>query len=1444
MNASKPRYLSQTVDYLGFLDSKLRDLQGIANLAYELIQNADDVKDDQGRPGASRIAFDVRDDALVVENDGVFRDVDFQRMQNVASGGKREEFGTTGAFGVGFIAVYQVTDHPEVFSSGRHWIIRPEAPDGERIEEHDVPTEGTRFRLPWAFDPHSEVRRKLRLDAIEPGQPPTFLREIGKAMRLAALFLKQLQLLELKRNGQVVRQIARETDGDTIVIQDGRRVLTWTILRGDFGSKAVELRDRHSWIEDKRGAEVLVAMPDELPDSGRLFAVLPSETVLPLPFHINADFYPSSDRKHIIFSQDYQSRWNRAAVRAATGALVDGFDGLPEILGHEGLWQLLEKLDTCRQQVERGEHDSVFASFWKEIAPTLPSRRITFTADGRWVKPDQARLLETEDEIAASSILEDIGVPVVHPDLRPYFGLMRKSEIGTPLLTVPDVVGALREVGLDSDTPLEEAPSCLRSKERWSVLWRALDALLDRRQSRETRQWSEERLKQSAIALDTANVLRQPGDLYRGDLTTRQLFPEVDWLAECGESDAVPSRLVPAFQVRDAIRMLSKKCERNGEEWVQEALDIEAVYVWFESRKGDMLNRPDLMEDLCALPIWPSSSGVAPLTHLYIPGDFDDPLALAGLVDLEALGGRREFLEELGVKVLTFATYVREEVPRVLRENPDLPDDSRRRLLRLLAQKLGEMQGDDELRVRLSRLPLVECDDGSFRPAREVYAASPVVSGLLGEQVHVAAPIEQNADAIRALFDWLGVAQDPRPADVMHRVRQITDVPLREETVALIQAVFAYLVDRWPTWDEDERQRYEGLRQLKWLPGTGGPARWYRPDEVFAIFRAYLFETQAVFLHIPRPLQERAGRSTGLIAFLGINRDPTPELVVRHLLYCSERGEPVNRELYRFLNDNVDNVALSKLRDKPCLLLANEEYVRPDQVYWGEHPFGSFRYQLDPQLRQYSALFDRLGVREKPAPRDAIQVLSEIGEEFHGGLDDQTLAVVMGCWEQLSTALEEEQISSDDLAELQGHPVIPDPIRVLYVPEHMFFEDRAGLKAKFPVLLKRNVIKRPQGAWRAMEAAGVQRLSQAVELRLLECEDPTAHRLLHDRVGNRRQLIARLVESEKASGLDGLEPRALERLEFQKARSLIIQYSLDAFNRYASAEPESVPAQLLPDEDALIVVHTDGRVPWASVARELAYAMKPIGEVGGLAVGIKEVLASDSLEHARRTLDELGYPPLQEKMDVDIGSSGAVDMVTNEPTPDGAVRGIVGDEATERTPMAGAPSEKPAGGKSGVGGKGSDSKRKPQSKLRTYVVHEGYTPKGKPDKESAIDRLRVDEAGVRHVLDYEKSQSREPTEMPHHNEGYDVESRGEQGEVRFIEVKSLSGHWGARNAAGLTRAQYEFAREKGRQFWLYVVERATSDDYRICRIQDPAHKVNQYLFDDGWEAIGDPSEDS
>ena len=237
MVETEPIFLPQGIDYLGFLGAKLRDLQGSATLVYELVQNADDA------PGVTSIVFDVRDDALEVSNNGVFRDIDFKRMQNIAGGGKRDEEDTTGAFGIGFIAIYQITDRPELFSAGRHWTFRPEEPYERRIVETRVDNvNGTRFLLPWAIDPDTPLRRELRAAAVRQDEIEQLADNLTAVLPKALLFLRKISHIEVRRNGKTLRSVRRTQEGNRLVLNDGNQSLRWYLFDCAFAEEAAALR--------------------------------------------------------------------------------------------------------------------------------------------------------------------------------------------------------------------------------------------------------------------------------------------------------------------------------------------------------------------------------------------------------------------------------------------------------------------------------------------------------------------------------------------------------------------------------------------------------------------------------------------------------------------------------------------------------------------------------------------------------------------------------------------------------------------------------------------------------------------------------------------------------------------------------------------------------------------------------------------------------------------------------------------------------------------------------------------------------------------------------------------------------------------------------------------------------------------------------------------------
>ena len=101
--------------------------------------------------------------------------------------------------------------------------------------------------------------------------------------------------------------------------------------------------------------------------------------------------------------------------------------------------------------------------------------------------------------------------------------------------------------------------------------------------------------------------------------------------------------------------------------------------------------------------------------------------------------------------------------------------------------------------------------------------------------------------------------------------------------------------------------------------------------------------------------------------------------------------------------------------------------------------------------------------------------------------------------------------------------------------------------------------------------------------------------------------------------------------------------------------------------------------------------------------------------------------------------------------------------------------------------------------------------------DEAPDLLPIDMAGVARVLEHERRCGREPQRDGAQQRGFDVESFDKRGElVRRIEIKSTGGQWSIAGVM-LSRRQQQQAVEDGDLFWLYVVENAQDDDYRIYR---------------------------
>lgn len=1512
------RFLSRGIDYLGDLGAKLKDLQGYATLAHELLQNADDAQ------GVSAFTFNVRDDALLVDNNATFSDCgqiasaecpwktdpaklhrcDFHRFRRIASGDKRGQANTTGAFGIGFISVYQITDNPELFSAGRHWLIHEERDEDHRIEQctgcpacKDPGLPNTRFYLPWASDPTSALRTALRAEATTPETFANLIKELQASLPTAMLFLKHLDKVAVLEDGKPLRTLERvpPTNGELLLTDNNKNDRIWYILKGNFAEKAAALRAAYpNKIEDKRSSDIALAIPHADLENGLFCACLPTQHGTGLPFHINADFFPSNDRKRIILEQDYQSAWNRAAIHAAASTLADNFGLLPARLGHLRFWALLSRLQQVANEANAGHTEKTLADFWTLVTPKLPALPIVFTTVKAWRKPSEAFLLYSKEEAAALPLLEKLNVPIVNEELRPHHNLLSGNIVGVKTLSASNFSEALKAQGLTKHLPKEQWPDFLKQPGALASLWQQVEKLVSRHAMHAFRRLALDDFKPLSLVLGRDGALWPCKSIYRADDGTRILFsaldPTIPFAAPEIEDHACLQELCVNFGVYAAVHHLQQLGKDGLSKAIQgKRLNLPDLFAWLDARKSTIAADQDLKAKLSALPIFPSAGALKPLAGLALPGDFKDPLQLAALIDVEALAGRRDFLRDLGAPELSFSNYACDHLPNALAQN-DLPPQKRRDAALLLASHHGEIMDDDDCRQALAATAIVECDDGQFRTPADAYFRNDIILEVLGGTVPLAKIPGSHEVALTAFYAWLGLEKQPRFESIISRVQTLVAAPPNSTTLASVKKIFIHLSTRVgsPTLPG----ALAPLKTLAWLPARQHPERWFRPSELYAVFQDYLFESQVTFLDFDRATQTS---STDLLNGLGVSTTPTVFQVVEHLLHCADKSLPVNQEVYRFLNEKSDSPAVGQLRGKRCLLLQDGSYIDPAHVFWSEHPFGRFRMRLGPELRKYSDLFQRLGIRDIPTHQDALTLLLEISSQFgarNTALDEEARSVLLACWRMLETAQDQETLSPSDLHGLRETKCVPNVEHLLTQPTWMFFEDRAGLAAKFDGFLRSNVIPRPIGAHKAMAAAGVRALASAVELQLLECDNPAESTSVKQRLTERKDQISRVLHAQSEHVSPEAKLTELDRIRFESADLLRISYRLDAFGRTLNSAPEDCPALFQSKENLLRFVTPNGRFPWAPIARELALALYPDLEPGRIAPGLKEVFSAETAEAAKTALDELGFvildttkaaapagatisalggeaPPPDQPVKTQQAETTATRAPDRPVTPSGggtpdSVTAILGPGASSTPPPSELnKSELPAGtrpGGSGAGG-GPDGNGRPggrrrigggsrphtgqrgtrRGKLRSYVVHDGTPNDTPPDPEAAQCRSALAEAGIAKVVAYEQSCERKPDVKPHFHKGYDIESRDAAGEiVRYIEVKSMSGLWDE-CGVGLTYPEFEKAQQLGDKYWLYVVERADQSDTGIYPIQNPALKVDQFMYDDGWSEAAEPS---
>lgn len=1451
--SGRAQTLSRASNHLGNLANALKDLGGGATLLNELTQNGDDA-------GAKSVRLTAAPDALIVWNSAPFTDCgiddpppcpwqganrpgcDLHSFRDVSGRNKEFDSESTGAFGIGFTAVYQVTDHPELLFGGRHLLVDEAAREDERLKfcdggcetEHDLP--GTTLILPWArLD--SPLRRHFRVSPLSDADINVVIDEMHEAAADSALFLRNVRELVVESEGRVT-EIQRVDDGDRIRITAGGNVDEWFILSAAADGAA--LREHHPQINPGRDPLVKVAFPLGMKCVGRVYATLPTEARTGWNGHINGTFYPRQDRKGIEFDgTGYRGRWNDALVEAAARAVADNLETLTDAVGPEAVWTYLLNVESIAREASDGVYPRSFASFAHSAQSQAVHSKIALTLDGQLVIPQACVVPQSKDDYAAASALTHLGQQVLHPRLRA-IALQLPGEYGMRRLTLGALVATLANAGLDEPWLPPEGP--LTVEELEEVL-----RLLERLQEAGRRQLEETGVADLALVTCVDGTVAPASGVSVLDDDERVLFELLDPTLKIVDSERL-ERLCPSL-ISICTRLTPERAVTLFERDL-EALAVapQEILEWLANHRL-ALNDAAMRARIRELPVFPSAGGgYRPLSTLSLPSSFEDPLNIAAVVDKRRVQGFEDLLRLLECRELDAIEYLQTHVLSAAAAGT-LQAEQLLSILQIVARERESLHGELELRRALALAPLIWCSDGIARPAAQVHLPSPLLSRIDPE-----APTAEVSGARGRLVDtmvWLGVSRRP-DQELLSRAASRLATQQPEPPSDAVLAILEALPDPLPA------DVPEGLRNLTsehWLPVEGGGRA--APPRLYAVFRRETFESQGPKLGLARAEQNRHSEQ---LQWLGVHPNPTTAMVVAHLRHCAATATPMSTEVYRYLAEGKsDHRLVAPLASEACVQVAPGEFAHPSLVFWVDEGLGRWACVLTPAHQPFRAFFDLVGVAERPEASHLERVLREISRQVGNDyLDDEDVTVVHRCWELLEQRLVSpgyQQATTSVLHNLGRVRCVVDARGVLAAPDQLLFLDGRRLAEKF-VLLSQNLIRRDTTE-RALATAGVTPAEDVIETIVDPSLSPQPAPSLSALVSERRAAIRRLFMSSDAEL--PADPDRLDSVEFQRAPELAVKYRARFKHQVEETTFQQEEAVHLADQ-RLMLVRSMGAS--RALARELARCIAPRTDVAAIASSLFEVLDAPTVEVAMRVLDEYGVRdlddtnwgrvPTRAASHLEPAGSPDGDMSTrpsDPPEPSGASRPPSPQSETDGS--SGAETAAPGRGSRSDSGPGSRAKssqspgqrhRQRRARLVSYVVvggsdEDGYEKTG----EDLAERTAVDQAGVRRVLEHERGCGRMPEEQRHGNRGFDVVSRDASGRVvRWIEIKSTAGTWDALGVF-MSRAQLEDNRDKGSRYWLYVVDNAEDDEaFRIHRIQDPWSQASKFGFDSGWQAVAEP----
>ncbi|RMD66220.1 hypothetical protein D6833_01750, partial [Candidatus Parcubacteria bacterium] len=462
------RERSYSISKVNFIRQALAGYPGGTAIAGEMIQNADDAE-------ATRISFHFRPTSLVVRNDSVFSEKDFESITEIAKGDKAPEQGKIGTWGTGFLSVFHITDAPELLSAGEHIIFDPTQ---DRLSVYETPIRDfTEFRLPWRFK-KTELSRKFEADSWNEEDIKSLKEKLSIDIYRLSLFLRHVRIIEVYDGEEQTEKLIARVERRQI---DEKQVVSFFREHWEFVYKRSGLQPRTDiWLYYRKSIphpaevripvkdnEIMLAIPlknrewliQNVP--GTLYNFLPTPIKTDLPFQINGAFFPDNNRRGILQSSDTQrekSAWNRHVLNKTGQLFLMALTDIQEqVAAPRRFYEILPI--SSKQPIA----ELVKKPFIKHAS----ERKIVWSSQREWVRPQRIFLGRRGSRLP--ELVADY-MPILPTGVPQEFRDFLEKELQVPTLRIKDVLGLLRS-HLKPGIPLASAHSMINHREKLEILY-------------------------------------------------------------------------------------------------------------------------------------------------------------------------------------------------------------------------------------------------------------------------------------------------------------------------------------------------------------------------------------------------------------------------------------------------------------------------------------------------------------------------------------------------------------------------------------------------------------------------------------------------------------------------------------------------------------------------------------------------------------------------------------------------------------------------------------------------------------------------------------------------------------------------------------------------------------------------------------------------------------